>query len=87
LYVLIHIRIRIELSMANVFGAPKYLALAFKILVILALSSLFQIAAARYVSLSVCTKECMLLDSCGRAGQENPPRRRSGLKISYYAVL
>ncbi len=51
--------IRIELSMANVFRASN-LALALKILVALALSSLFQIAAARYVSLSVRTLQCFL---------------------------
>ncbi len=51
--------IRIELSMANVFRASN-LALALKILVALALSSLFQIAAARYVSLSVRTIQCFL---------------------------
>ncbi len=55
----VRIELSIELSMANVFRASN-LALALKILVALALSSLFQIAAARYVSLSVRTIQCFL---------------------------
>ena len=55
----VRIELSIELSMANVFRASN-LALALKILVALALSSLFQIAAARHVSLSVRTIQCFL---------------------------
>ena len=68
---------RIEISMAHVFGAPKYLAVAFKILVILALSSLFQIAAARYVSCLLAWYRVGYWMNDGHACEKTPPYRRA----------